>query len=366
MNIAFLFFLSALFGQEITVQNNHDGPLTKGFPVFIPVEQNELPAFITHRGKVIATRLLYQKELWFKTEEVIEKGKEDSLYILHKGQAKKPSPEKVFTLFENFSEQTHPFQKTDGLSLLNRNGRLYLTELPEKHTPLFPAKLPLELDSFPNNFSFQVDFEVAIESPGHAKYGVEILFQRTKSLSKDIETKIEKLITQLNSNSWNQRESATHELIKIGSLAEGQVKHALKKKDPEVRWRAEFILKEIQSGSSWSGITAGFELDHPEIKPVALTWRIGPTANRMRYSSKGSVEVRLEIQRDQNGYVTISWNGKEPTLPIKIKGEVEGIHLYGFQAVPGSAILAINNLLLHRYLDEEAQPTVTVRSGKEK
>ncbi|MDP6959340.1 MAG: hypothetical protein QF645_11080, partial [Planctomycetota bacterium] len=110
----------------------------------------------------------------------------------------------------------------------------------------------------------------------------------------------------------------------------------------------------------------GFELDHPEIKPIALTWRIGPTANRMRYSKNGSVRLHLEIKRDQNGYVTISWNGAKQSLPVKMEGEVEGMYLYGMQDKPESSILTIDNLILRRFLDEEARPTVTLRSGKEK
>ena len=103
----------------------------------------------------------------------------------------------------------------------------------------------------------------------------------------------------------------------MGSPAIGRVNHALKKKDLEVRWRAEFILKEIHEGSSWAGISAGFDLNHPEIKPMALTWRVGPTANRIRHIPRETIRLHLEIRRDQDGYVTISWNEKNQPFQYK-------------------------------------------------
>ena len=364
--ILLILLLSRFPGQEISVQNNSPTPLPKDHPVSLHLPQINTPFHITHRGIVIATQRGPKNKLWFQTQEIIENGKADTRYKLHRGEAALPPSGKVFPLFETFSGQNSPFQKVEGIPFLIRKGKLYLPEIPDKYTLLFPAKIPLNLKKIPNNFSFQIDFECAAESPEHAKYGVEILFERAKPVSKQTEQNVKALIAQLNSDSWSQREAATHELIRIGPPAETQVTGALKTKDAEVRWRAEYILKEIRSGSSWPGISAGFELHHPEIKPIALTWRIGPTANRMRYITDTPLRLHLEIHRDQNHYVTLSWNGTKQTLPVKLEGEVKEIYLYGAQSTPASSILTLDNILLRQFLDEKSRPTVTLTLPQKK
>ena len=74
--------------------------------------------------------------------------------------------------------------------------------------------------------------------------------------------------------------------------------------------------------------------------------------------------MHIEIQRDQDGYVTLSRDGGTATLPVKLMGEVEEIHLYGYQDVPGSSTLFVDNILLRRFLDEEARPSVTLTRSK--
>jgi hypothetical protein len=59
--------------------------------------------------------------------------------------------------------------------------------------------------------------------------------------------RIEQLVRDLASEDFRVREKATEELQKIGAGAVQFLKEALKSDDPEVRWRAEGILKKIEN-----------------------------------------------------------------------------------------------------------------------
>jgi hypothetical protein len=59
--------------------------------------------------------------------------------------------------------------------------------------------------------------------------------------------RIEQLIRDLASEDFRVREKATEELQKIGAGTVQFLKEALKSDDPEVRWRAESILKKIEN-----------------------------------------------------------------------------------------------------------------------
>ncbi len=352
--------------QEVAVRNNLEGPLPAGHPVSLKIAPDQRPAFITHRGKTIPSHLFEGNTLWFCTEEEIAGGKTDTRYALHSGESNALRGKKIFDLLEDFSGEAQPFHENTAIPLVRKNGRLLISKFPGGHTTLSPARLSFHLEKFPQNFALSLDLECTKRKTGYARYGIEVLFRRTEKLPEKVKRKIAALVAQLGSNSWNEREGATHELVRIGTPAVKPLNDALKSEDAEVRWRAGHALREIQSGGSWPGIMAGFEIDHAEIGPVAFTWRIGRTTNRMRHVPRGPIRVHLELRRDQDGYVTISWNGRKPTLPVEMKGEVEGIHLYGFQSVPGSAALSVDNILLRRYLDEDARPTVTIQPRSKK
>jgi hypothetical protein len=65
-------------------------------------------------------------------------------------------------------------------------------------------------------------------------------------LTPELSERIEELVKELGDESWQKREEATRELILLGELAVPRLKIALKSHDPEVRWRAEYILEEIK------------------------------------------------------------------------------------------------------------------------
>jgi hypothetical protein len=62
----------------------------------------------------------------------------------------------------------------------------------------------------------------------------------------DLDAKIAKLVKDLSSDDFKEREAATKELTEIGEPAAPALKEAMKSDDAEVKWRAETILKEIE------------------------------------------------------------------------------------------------------------------------
>jgi hypothetical protein len=61
----------------------------------------------------------------------------------------------------------------------------------------------------------------------------------------ELDARVEKLIKQLGSDEYKEREAATGELTKIGEKALPALKEALKSKDLEVRLRAETVIKAL-------------------------------------------------------------------------------------------------------------------------
>ncbi|MDI6789039.1 MAG: hypothetical protein QME51_11765, partial [Planctomycetota bacterium] len=72
------------------------------------------------------------------------------------------------------------------------------------------------------------------------------LLSRTITLTHPLKLEIERLIALLGDEKWSVRENATNKLISIGRPAIPLLKSALKHLDPEVRIRAEIILKQLK------------------------------------------------------------------------------------------------------------------------
>src|SRR3989338_3477463 len=68
---------------------------------------------------------------------------------------------------------------------------------------------------------------------------------KTQIPTPELEARVQALIKQLGDNSPKVRESATTELIKIGTPVKKYVEDALKSKDREVKLRCEKILEAI-------------------------------------------------------------------------------------------------------------------------
>jgi hypothetical protein len=81
---------------------------------------------------------------------------------------------------------------------------------------------------------------------------------RIIKLTHPLKPEIENLIKLLGDDDWETREDATKKLISIGRPAVSLVKEALNSSDPEVRMRAEYILKNEQPLTERGHVEHGF------------------------------------------------------------------------------------------------------------
>ena len=62
---------------------------------------------------------------------------------------------------------------------------------------------------------------------------------------------VKRLIAQLGSEGFKEREQATHELSKLGKSVLGSLKKATNSHDPEVRRRARLLVEQIEPPPVW-------------------------------------------------------------------------------------------------------------------
>ncbi len=141
----------------------------------------------------------------------------------------------------------------------------------------------------------------------------------------ELDAKIEKLVKQLGSDKYREREAATEELKKIGRPAVPALTKALKSEDLEVRVRAESILKAL--GRKDPRAKDG--------RPATADPRRGPrTSPRL---GKDMEEILKELPEQQRKLVEemlkrleeiekdFDRPGKLPPLPLPGEGDEDGI-----------------------------------------
>src|SRR5581483_12103882 len=106
-------------------------------------------------------------------------------------------------------------------------------------------------------------------------------------------------------------EKATRDLIALGRPAVARLGEVLKSPDAEVRWRAAHVLKEIAERSPSPRISAGVTAGDAR-SPVALSAVIGKNRSTTRSRTGWPVKTRISVQRDPDGDVKVSWDGRAP------------------------------------------------------
>jgi len=105
--------------------------------------------------------------------------------------------------------------------------------------------------------------------------------------------RIEQLIRNLASEDFRVREKATEELENIGAPAEQTLKEALKSDDPEVRWRAQTILRKIETPQQVTE-RAPAEKEQPDQSPGL---RKGPAPETETPSLRGPEDILKRLER---------------------------------------------------------------------
>ncbi|GEM_PF-6843080 len=366
------------FRRKIVVQNRADAPLAAGHQIGLEFDPGYLgltkkcaadyrDIVLVHGGKEHAcwVRPGRSKPLavWFRTAAEIPKDSRDTylLYYGHPTGGRRVSESSVFEFAEEFSSGSATQLDADpDIAMAVRDGRLVISDASADRTDLSPSLLRLKAGSIPPSFSLTVDLEIAAAGDAVFETGLRVDFHEKIEVTAAVRKRIDDLAEKLGAFDWEEREEATRELLKIGTPAIPRLEQSLRSSDPEVKWRAEHVLKELRESASWPVVFAGIRLGDPELRPSALVWRIGKTFQRQRFA--GSTRITLTIERDPDGEVTVLWNGGRRSTG-ELKGQVKSLALYVRKGTANKlGEIRVDNILLRRCVDRDSQPTFTLET----
>lgn len=365
--------------RQVVVQNNLEGPLASGHPVSLELDPDYLgiagkaekdlkDLVLVYAGKEIPVRIREGRrkgriELWFRTSAEIAKAGRDSRYSIYYGNpsGRRGAGEDVFDFYEDFSAGNSKLLETDSdIVSTVADGKLVISDASADRTEHSPALVRLKMSSVPDNFAVSVDLECEPDPNAAFAFGLRVELKEKIESDEKVQKRIAELVEKLGAFDWEAREEATKELIKIGRAAIPSLEEALKSDDAEIKWRAEHILKEVRDATPWPLMLAGVRVGDAEIGPVAMIWRIGRTFQRQRLGNLGPVKVTLTLERDQDGYATVYWNGGRRSHG-ELQGEIKSIALFLYKGTSGKpGVIRIDNIVVRRCVDEDSRPTTTV------
>jgi hypothetical protein len=362
--------------RKVVVQNNLDGVLKAGHQASVELDPDYLglapksarelaDLVLVHDGKEIPCALRSGRrgrvEAWFRLPADIAKEGRDDRFALYYGnaQGKRSAGDRVFDYFDDGSGRAGIEADSD-VRMESLDGKLVITDASSDRTENSPALVRLKMEAIPENFAVTFDLECEPDPNASFAFGIRVNLKEKIEADKELQKKIDELIDKLGDFDWEAREAATKELIKIGRPAIPRLEEALKASDAEVKWRAEHILKEIRDASPWPMVMAGIRVGDPEVSPVAMSWRIGRSYNRQRLGPLGPVRLTLTVARDQDGFVTVLWNGGRPSSG-ELKGEVDKIAFYLYKGTTGKpGVIRLDNITVRRFIDDDSKPTSTI------
>ena len=97
------------------------------------------------------------------------------------------------------------------------------------------------------------------------------------------------------------------------------------------------------------------------MKPVALLSTIHQSEGKARPGSREwPVRLRVVVQRDQDGDVTLLWNDGKPQTG-RLSGEIERISFTLHKGVAGAmGTIRVDNVSIRRFVDDDSRPTTTL------
>jgi len=393
--IAILGFLSLLQAQapdgwwdrewtcrrRLAVRNNLEETLKAGFQVqiefdadYLGLRQKARPDLsdlaLVHAGRPIPFSLLPSATrgrhvLWFGAAADIRPSGADDRYALYYGNPKAPPAPggPVFDFFEDFSRPDalrEKFAVDADATAAVQDGALVIRDVAASRTANAPARLVLKGPPPGEGFSLSLDLEVDSTNASALGFSVDVDLKEPGGEAPEAARRIDELIDKLGDADWEAREKATQELIRIGKPAVAKLMAATNSADAEVKWRAEHILREIRERSPSPTISVGVVVGDPQVGPVALTHAIGKNRGKTRIAAGWPLRLRLAVQRDPDGGVTVRWNQGKPQTG-HLAGAVQQVSLNVYRGAPGPlGTLRIDNVLLRRHVDEDLRPTHTI------
>ena len=274
----------------------------------------------------------------------------------------KTSPDEIFELWEDFSRPealAERFQGDPALTATVADGALVIREVANDRTASSPARLAFR--KFPplDGFELALDLEMDSTDLSGASFAVTVNLKEPEAGDPAIAKKVGALIERLADDSWENRETATKELIALGRPVADRVLEASRSRDVEVKWRAAHILKMIQEKYPAPTISAGIAAGQAGITAVQ-TSVIGANRTRTRHTGGWPVRTRIILQRDPEGEIKVLWNGRYPQSGL-MSGPIRDV-AFTVHKAGGAALgtIKVDNIVVRRFVDEDSRPTNTI------
>jgi len=190
--------------------------------------------------------------------------------------------------------------------------------------------------------------------------GVFLFRMRAKPSGKPdagVAKKVEELIEKLGDDNYRVREDATAALVEVGKDALPLVEKAFKEtRDPEVRWRCEFVVQEIAKRSPLPEIVVQYTFLPGGM--VQLRTVVGGKAAESAFRAAAG-DISLEIIRmEKHGSVRISTPAGAVANIGVLNEEIDEVSLELARVQGGSVALDI--VTVERYLSDQGKPSFEI------
>jgi hypothetical protein len=174
--------------------------------------------------------------------------------------------------------------------------------------------------------------------------------------------RVAELLEKLGDEEYRTREDATAALVEIGKDAVALVDKAYKEtRDPEVRWRCEFVLQEIAKRSPTPEIVVQYSFLPGGALQIRTT--IGGKVAESSARAGGTVELEI-IRMEKHGSVRIVTPGTTVANLGALSEEIDEVSIQVAKMQGGA--LALHGLSVERYLSDQGRPSfeIDVEEGR--
>ncbi len=362
--------------RSVELANRADRALPEGSPVSFTLDEsiaNAAELVVLHGGKRIpflAEKRGKNMVIRFRTAAAIARGARDGGYAIYYGNADAPpnatKPAELWDFYADFDGASESIAIDAALKASVDKGMLAITDVAAERSELAPARIALKGVAPKGAFALEVDFDIAVKDDAQAAVGILVEMKEEAPAADDATAKkVRDLVDRLGDESFEAREEATKELVKLGRAALAKVQEAARSADAEIKWRAEAVAKKILS-------------DHPPKSVLTLlkAGDAGAKATRVFIAGgrrllfpnsipiPGRVAVRFE--RDDDGEISITWNGTRQE-GVEMAGEAREISIVAFKGVAGAiGRIGIDRIAVGPFLMESERPSVTVQPEEKK
>lgn len=203
--------------------------------------------------------------------------------------------------------------------------------------------------------TFRLRTSLSFRSEDTRSTGVVIVRLRARApatADSGVAKKVAELLEKLGDEEYRVREDATAALIEMGKDAVGLVRKTFQEtRDPEVRWRCEFVLQEIAKRSPTPEILVQYTF----LPGSAVQIRSVIAGKAAEFATRADGAISLEITRmEKHGSVRVVTPESNVANIGAVAEEIDEIVIEVARMQGGA--LAVEGLKVERYLSEQGRP----------